>query len=368
MNLLWKDCLFLKGEKEIREFFDEPRHRLFVLAKGFDPRMCQGLKCLCDIPKMDVVLVNYSEAPKSSSHNYSSDSSENMQEFFRVCKDIPVSEIKFSMWKEEEGRKISLVKKNIDMKFTKAFLKEYEEIIIDMSAMPRSIYSVLIKTVYNRRGNAKLAVLVCENSMFDDSICPTNTFEEVTFLNGIGAYSIGSEQDTNKTIVWFPMLGTGTQENIKKIADFLQPNEICPIVPFPSVDAGRSDRILQKYEEVLFRRLEIEMKNIIYVSEFNPILVYKKICTAVFYYAEALSVLNRNGNPKETKFIFSMQSSKLMELGLLLAILELIRNKYKVGIAVVENEGYKMDKEKYNVNNNRLSCVCLDNDVFEWME
>ena len=368
MQLLWEDSLVLKGEDEIRRFFEGSKRRLFVLAKGFDPRMCWGLRTMHEITDMDVALMVYSETPKSSSHDYASDSEVNMQEFYGLCQNVSVKEIRFPMWREEEGRKTSLVKKHIEENFKRDYLQEYEEIIIDMSAMPRSIYTVLIKTVYKRRGNAKLFIIVCENSTLDDSIFPTNTFEEVTYLNGIGTYSIGSEQDANKNVVWFPMLGTGTEESIKKIADFLQPNEICPIVPFPSLDPARSDRILQKYKEVLFQRLEIEMKNIIYVSEFNPLLVYKKICMTVSYYAEALSILNRNDNPKETKFIFSMQSSKLMEIGLLFAILDLMKNKYKVGIAVIENEGYEMDKKRYEQKNNRLCCVCLDQDVFEWTE
>ena len=46
MDLLWKDSLFLRGESEIKDFFRTPRKRLFILAKGFDPRMCEGIKCL----------------------------------------------------------------------------------------------------------------------------------------------------------------------------------------------------------------------------------------------------------------------------------------------------------------------------------
>lgn len=366
MQLQWEESLLLKGEKEIREHFSNGRQKLFILAKGFDPRMCEGLKCFLKfVPDMHVALVNYSETPKSTSRNYASDSHVNLQEFNRICKKENVDEIEFSMWKEEGGRKTSLVKKNLGKYFTEGYLEPYEEIIVDMSAMPRSIYTVLIKILYRRRENRRISILVCENSMFDDSIIPTNTFEDAAFLNGVGAYAIGSESDNDKKTIWFPMLGTGTEESVKKIADFLRPDEICPIIPFPSVDATRGDRILKKYENILFKSLEVEKKNIVYVSEFNPISVYVKLCTSVFYFAEALSVLNKDQDPKSTKFVFSMQSSKLMEVGVLLTVMELLHNKYKTGIAVVENEGYKMDKSNYNADKNKLCCLCLNDSIYE---
>lgn len=365
MNLQWEDSLLLKGQTNIRNYFSNNKQKLFILAKGFDPRMCQGLKCILKADEeTDIILINYSETPKSSSHNYVSDSNVNLKEFNELCKPERVREIKFSMWREEGGRKTSLVKNKIEREFTAELLQGYDEVIIDMSAMPRSIYAVLIRILNKRKGNAKLSILVCENSVFDDSIIPTNAFEDACFLNGIGAYSIGRETDNDKNIIWLPMLGTGSEETIRKIADFLKPDEICPILPFPSMDVTRSDRILIKYSNSLFKVWEVEMKNIIYVSEFNPLSVYKKLCTAVFYYAEALSVLNRKEDAKATKFIFSMQSSKLMEVGLLLAVLELQENGYKVGIAVVENEGYKMEKGKYDERKNVLYCLCLDSSIY----
>lgn len=366
MQLQWEESLLLKEESEIRGHFQNDRRKLFILAKGFDPRMCRGLRCFMQFaPDMHVALVNYSETPKSASRTYASDSHVNMQEFAKISKAENVDEIVFSMWKEEGGRKTSLVKQNLGKYFTKEYLEPYDEIIVDMSAMPRSIFTVLIKILHKRRGDRHLSILVCENSMFDDSITPTNYFEDAGFLNGIGAYTIGSESDNDKRTVWFPMLGTGAEENIKKIADFLRPDEICPIIPFPSIDAARGDRILKRYENILFRSLEVEKKNIIYVSEFNPISVYVKLCTSVFYFAEALSTLNRGNNPRLTKFVFSMQSSKLMEVGVLLTVMELIHNEYKAGIAVVENEGYKMDKECYCEDLNKLYCLCLDDSIYD---
>lgn len=366
MDLQWEDSLLLKGTTDIEKYFNNEKKKLFIMAKGFDPRMCQGIKCILSVdPDIDIVLINYSETPKSSSHDYTSDSNCNLNEFKSLCREEKVKEVKFSMWREEGGRKTSLVKKNLEREFTSERLIGYNEVIIDMSAMPRSIYAVLIRILNKRKKDCKLSIMVCENSVFDDSIIPTNAFEDASYLNGIGAFSIGSETDNDKNTLWFPMLGTGSEETIKKIADFLKPDEICPILPFPSRHVARSDKILVKYEDVLFKALEVEMKNIIYVSEFNPLSTYKKLCTAVFYYAESLSILNKNENAKATKFIFSMQSSKLMEVGLLLAVLELIENKYKVGIAVVENEGYKMDKNKYDERKNELYCLCLDTSIYD---
>lgn len=366
MKLRWDECKLLKGSEEIRDFFANQRKKLFIMGKGFDPRMCKGIDVIKNADKnVNVVLIEYNETPKSSSKEYVSDSDANLKEFHKITDGMPVRKIVFSMWKENDVGKTSQVKKHLESEFSKEEIQKYDEIIIDMSAMPRSIYAILIRIMNKRKGQAKLSIIACENSVFDDSITPTNTFEEATYLNGVGAYSIGSETNNDKTMVWFPMLGTGSTETVKKLADFLKPDEICPIVPFPSADVRRSEKILIKYKDVLFGSLGVETKNILYVSENNPILIYKKLCTSVFYYSEALSVLNKKENVKDTKFVFSMQSSKLMELGLLLTVLDLLDNQYMVGIAVVENEGYRMDRTQYDEEKNVLYCVCLDENIHE---
>lgn len=366
MKLQWDECILLKGTKDITEYFTNDRKKLFVLGKGFDPRMCKGIEVVKNADRnMDIVLIKYNEISKSTSKEYISDSDANLKEFENITVGMNVRMLAFSMWKVSDAGKTSQVKKYLESEFSVEKLQQYEEIIVDMSAMPRSIYAVLIRILNKRKGQAKLSIIACENSILDDSITPTNTFEEAVYLNGVGAFNIGSEANNDKTMVWFPMLGTGSTETVKKLADFLKPAEICPIVPFPSADVKRSDKILLKYKDVLFDSLGVETKNILHVSENNPILIYKKICTAVFYYSEALSVLNRKENTKDTKFVFSMQSSKLMELGLLLAVFELLDNHYMVGIAVVENEGYKMDRQQYDESKNVLYCVCLDANIYE---
>ena len=134
MQLQWEESLLLKEETEIRDYFDNDRRKLFILAKGFDPRMCRGLKCFLQFaPDIHVALVNYSETPKSTSHTYASDSHVNLHEFNQICKHENVDEMEFSMWKEESGRKTSLVKQKLGKYFTKEYLEPYDEIVGEIS-------------------------------------------------------------------------------------------------------------------------------------------------------------------------------------------------------------------------------------------
>lgn len=367
MDLKWEECILLKGNREIADYFSKKSDRLFIVAQGFDPRTCCGLECFLQVdPDIHVILVNYSETPKSTSYDYNSDSRQNREKIQKVCKPNQLREVAFDMWKEEEGRKTSLVRKYIELNFKKDMLLPYQDIIVDISAMPRSVYANLLKVLLkNKEPEQHLFVVVCENSAFDDTIITTNAFETAEYLNGVGAYSIGQEADNNKTTVWMPMLGGEKGDTLNKLYNFIKPDEICPILPFPSENIRRSERILRNNELILFQTMRIEKNNILYVSENSPIQAYKKLCKTVEYYAEAFSILSPKNQMKDTKFIFSMQSSKLMELGMLMAVFDLASNRYKVGIATVENEGYYMEKEKCDINQSQLYCVGLDISIYD---
>src|SRR6266852_4723942 len=73
----WNDAVLEHGA-ELRTFWqhhlaEKRRTVLYILAKGFDPRMCLGIEMLLDIrgkDPIDVDLIEFDEGPNSPSRAY----------------------------------------------------------------------------------------------------------------------------------------------------------------------------------------------------------------------------------------------------------------------------------------------------------
>lgn len=362
MEFRWKDCLNLKNESEIELFFNNSRRQLIIIGKGFDPRTCEGIKTIQQgNTGIEILLLNYYEKRINSSKENVLNSEKNYQELLHIGQG-KITEIVIKMWKEDIENKISITHESIRNNIKKEAIEKYDDIIIDISAMPRTVSFNLIKRINTiKTKEQKLYILVCENSEFDDKIEPIIAAEMAEYLQGFNTFSVGMESNSDSITVWLPILGYNELPAFKKIEEFLKPNEICPVLPFPAQNPRRGENTLRYYGEFLFKSLEIEKRNIIYVPEMQPLLTYQKLCNTVQYYENAL---NYDKNT-EIRYIFSSQSSKLMDVGVLLTIMDLHEQGYTAGMALVENEGYRQT-DKYNAGNNKLSCICLDDREFEW--
>ena len=92
-------------------------------------------------------------------------------------------------------------------------------------------------------------------------------------------------------------------------------------------------------------------------------LVYQKLYDTVKYYEKAFGIRKSLG--RTTKYAFSSQSSKLIDLGILMAMIDLQKEGVKTGIVVIKNQGY-MPKREYSKVNEKLYCLCMDDNEFGW--
>ncbi len=362
MDFQWKDCINLRDEIDINTFFKDSKNQLVIIGRGFDPRSCEGIKALKKVNNdIDILLLNYYEKQKTSSKQNEIKSEKNYQELLSIGGN-KIKETSIKMWKEEYENKISITHESIRNNIKTDMIQVYDQIIVDISAMPRTVSFNLIKRLLTIKNKLqKLYIIVSENSEFDDKIEPIIAAEMAEYLHGFNTFSVGMESISDSIIVWLPILGFNELPALKKIEDFLKPQEICPVLPFPAQNPRRGENTLRYYSEFLFKSLEIEKRNIIYVPESHPLLTYQKLCNTVQYYENALN----HDKGTEIRYIFSSQSSKLMDVGVLLAIMELQENGYNTGMALVENEGY-IQIDEYNESNNKLNCICLDDKIFEW--
>lgn len=64
-----------------------------------------------------------------------------------------------------------------------------------------------------------------------------------------------AESHQDRPLVWFPVLGENTVNQLQKINDSAlipMEAEVCPVVPHPSKDPRRADNLLVEYRGPLF--------------------------------------------------------------------------------------------------------------------
>jgi len=326
-------------------FTQANRKVLLIMGKGFDVRMNFTVKSLLEcVPKVDLscILIEFEEGKKSTSLQYEELVNENMLELTGMLSKPPISKSIKLLGGKKNKRRVG-DREAAELFKDYAMLKEYTDIIIDISALPRGIYFSLVGKIltlidkYATPNTQNLFITVAENPIIDSKIEESEIDQDLNYLYGFGG-GIELAADIEKPLIWFPILGEEKDTHIRKAFEKVTETngrlfEICPTLPFPSKNPRRSDSLLMNYHEILFDELSVEAQNIMYVPEQNPFEAYVQLTRAIKNYSKSLDVLDG------CKVALSTFSSKLLSIGTLLVAYE---NKENVGVLNVDTKGYQI--------------------------
>jgi hypothetical protein len=352
----WQNYVLEHGEG-LDQFWEshlrsKDRNVLAIVGKGFDPRMCRGVEALIragGIGKRDVFAISFDEGPTSPSVVYKDLVDRNWQKLQTTMNGRgTLSEISLKMWSEDGRRVSSRSAANVFSSLTD--FRDFSDLVIDISSMPRNVYLPLIaKVLYlldssggvNAHLKPNLHVFVSEDPVLDHRIRDEEVDDDADYIHGFRG-GLEMEATAGRPKVWIPLLGEDQRTQLDRIYDLVIPDEICPVLPSPSMNPRRGDDLVLEYQDFLFDRLRVEPRNFIYASERNPFEVYRQIRKAVLHYLDALQPLGG------CKTVLSAISSKLMSVGALLVAYELKQRDVEIGIAHVESRGYKIETDPAN--------------------
>lgn len=350
-----------------KENAQENNRYLYILGMGFDERMCEGIRRFaeCQLP-FDIWKIYYDEGIDSPSKEYTKKASENetvLDGIIAGLNEIRVQEKSIRFWQDdgeqtgEDGRSrfVGEINASKIIKRSEKELDSYSDIIVDVSALPQAIYLCIINTLFKcSKTNQHLYIVANENYATDMRIEPKQAEESAHEIQGYTSPSDGIDG----VLIWYPIIGEKDLRYLDKYHIYLKSHsqeidEICPVVPFPAVNARRADDILSEYSRKLFDDWRIDKKNIIYASETNPLLVSKNLFEISKDYAHVLKPLG------DCKFVFSAITSKLMTIGMLLAAFDLKSEGHNVSILGISNKGYTIEEIDEKTTQNRLICVAV---------
>ncbi len=331
-NVFWKQHLSQR-----------PRRLLLVVGKGFDVRALETARRLQALDAdIDVWLLAFQNGQDDSTlrRTKTDENARGLGELFPVDR---IKEVLIDLGGAFQDPIASL--KTYEQIRSAGNAMDYDDVVVDISAMPRMVamtsVAVLLHWLDNPPGGDKcvnLHVTTAESVTADLAVGQGSLRDQVSFVRGFsGELTALTSKDLPN--VWFPVLGEDQRDRLDRIHQKLTPDEICPVVPFPSRSPRRGDEIVFQHRELLFDTFQVEPRNILLACEYNPFEAYKQIFEAMDRYRRALNELGG------CKAFVSPLSSKLLSIAVLLACYdhlygEIPGKRLKVGIPYVETATY----------------------------
>lgn len=213
------NVIFSEG-KELSEFLldyyqsNPQRKIIYLLGKGFDPRMTNGLRYF--LPKVksgqiDCLLIDF---PSTKTPPYQELIDDNMKELLELYSKYEVTE--HSEVSVDFSINFDLALRLLDQKLAKYNFDKYTDIIIDISAIPRSIFFNIIKTIFDLRLRKNMMVFVSENVSMDIDISE----KDISEMNPIFGFKgrIGRASLLKTINISIPLIGEGKTESFKKLS------------------------------------------------------------------------------------------------------------------------------------------------------
>ena len=349
----WENYI-LRSDEKFGPFWSEyllqKRDILYIMGLGFDPRSVVGISNIYSIKGSglrDTLIVRYYKNEKDKSSAINDKVAENLATLstFLSQNGYPGFTEKDVLFRSDDDISITALQSG-GIISSISDINQYSDIIVDISAMPRSVFIPLIVKLlilvdkHNAISGAvikNLHIVVAENPSLDGKIHDNGTDEEADYIHSLRARESSKYEDQKE--VWIPILGENQEEQFAKIRKKLSPVETCPILPFPSENLRRGDNLINRYGEMLFNDADFETKNIVYADEGNPFHVYRLLNKTIERYNRSFEILDG------CRIVVSALSSKLLTVGAFLSVYEQKTNGKNVGIMHVESLEHALDED-----------------------
>lgn len=384
--MLWRQYVFRRG-REVHKTWDQLFSKrqirlLFIAGRGFDLRAQKVLRALVDniresrhaIHEAKLLLVSFTGYELSDELRQRTE--ENAATLTAAFSEIGLTEtvaIGSSTQDEDDISASTLLRIGADAVL--AHVSSQTDIILDVSSLPRVIYLALLTGLLHRlvRDKTKpdalfthginLQVLVAEDAALDSIIRSEDPSNDLIFIPG---YSIAlhAESFQEKPLVWFPVLGENRVSQLQKVMTSAIPTnaEICPILPHPSGDPRRADRLLIEYRQPLFDARETPTANVLYAHEAHPFEAYRQLLGAMTRYRDSLQIMGG------CRLVVTPLGSKLITLGVGLACFEMrpteMTADYGIAIPYSEPTRYAVASSALADSRPEICCLLLTGEAY----
>ena len=323
MKKTWESYMMYRQNANLVEFWKKFYQNktnvkvLFLLGKGFDPRMNNILKLfLKNNPKqkLDCIVFDFpsEKVTEESKKLYTINATQLTA--LKIQYAFGLEELKINS-KLPWDKRIALMSRKIIEKD----LSEYHDVILDVSSLPRALYFNIGKALYNKIREDKgknLFFAVSENVIIDEKIKKAPMYDNIEPLIGFRSMS-SRESNLDRINILISLMGEQNVDMLRSIYNHFQPLDMFPVFPFPSKDPRHSDNLMLKYHEFFIEKQFTEPQNITYADEQNPFELYRIVSNMILGHQATFKPISEH-----VCFGIALLTSKLLSLGALLVGLE----------------------------------------------
>lgn len=337
----WRERCITHYDAKVIEFFNKHfqesnRKCLLIGGAGFDPRSTLILKELANVLGENLTACVIKEERPNPDQELSDRANKNLDIIKLLNIDLKVEKVDIFASDEAVMAGHNIVQVLLNMDFS-----DYSDIIIDMSALSVGICYPIVKFVYDnfeqKNCQANVHLVLISDPSLDESI-KAEPAERPSYVRGFDLPKLSGE--ARKALLWIPVLSENNQNTLNKIHAYVKPDDTCPILPFPSEDPKKGDRIAfevfssiqSSWGGALENDWQLEPHNFIFSDERKPLDIYRTILRIDADRSPVFEGLDGS------TILLSPLGSKIPSMGVLLSALEM-----EFPIVYVEAINYKVD-------------------------
>jgi hypothetical protein len=204
------------------------------------------------------------------------------------------------------------------------------DIVLDMSALSIGISfpaARMLLAYSEARPGLSFHVMITTDPELDNRISGEPDDRVVNIKGFSGILSAG---DLPTARIWLPQLAQGRGAALDRIRGSLDDvYGTCPMLPFPAANPRRADELITEFGSQLRDDWEVDPRDLIYVSERNPLDSYRTISTLNQRYDRTVA------DVYDPQLVLSPIGSKVMAVGAMMAAIE-----HELPVAYVETVRY----------------------------
>ncbi len=314
----WAHCIRHRGA-EARDFFElflgeSHRQVLLIGGAGFDPRSVVMSELVGAAAAGRVRGLFFQEDRPNPVKDHARRAEENAVEITRLVRDIQLEPIRIfasGSMAITGGREAVRAVRNLD-------LSGATDIILDASALSIGIVFPIVRYLLAELdlgdGSVNLHLVVVDEPATDRAITAISSDSVETMAGFKG--DLGLDHNFEAAKLWLPQLAHGVRTTLGSIHAFVRPDEVAPILPFPSTTPRVGDELTDDFGIEFESTWQVDARDIIHADEKLPLDLYR---TILKIHEKRRRVFDGIGG---SLVVLSPVGSKVLALGALLAAIE----------------------------------------------
>lgn len=306
-----------QGDECARFFVDyiKPERKVLCIATlGFNDVCLYFPLALASFPQVDFLFL-IEERPEVS---------EILKEIAQRNKDVLLTNLErrhvefksFSVVSSDDTANVA--GRNAARACAAAMQANYSDVIVDASSMSRGVCFPVVKYVFDRsmQGGANAHIVTAGRNHATVKAFAMSS-DSPQYVHGFQG-TMDTDATRKAIKLWIPQLSENAVPSLSRIQSSLAPDESCPILPFPSWDPRRGDRLLKRFQSTILNDWNVNLLDVIYAHEADP----TDVCATIMRIHKSRSEALAAATDEPSVTVLSPTGTRIGSVGLLLAAME----------------------------------------------